>query len=132
MFKGKALLGLCALLACWGLLVQPATAGMRNLTPEQVVQMRQAGQEFRILDVRTPEERSQGTIPGSQLVSVWDVGLNRVAIPDDKPLLLFCAVGTRSSLAAQILARRGNYTVYNLVGGIAAWAKAGLPVVLEP
>jgi rhodanese-related sulfurtransferase len=44
-----------------------------------------------------------------------------------KPVYTYCHVGGRSSAAAKWLTEKG-FTVYNLVGGITAWQKAGRPV----
>ena len=52
------------------------------------------------------------------------------ALPTDRPLILICRSGTRSMAAANALAGMG-FTTYNVVGGMGAWAAAGLPVVAE-
>jgi rhodanese-related sulfurtransferase len=48
-------------------------------------------------------------------------------LPTRTPLLLFCAGGYRSSIAASVLESRG-FDVRELAGGIAAWEQAGLPI----
>jgi len=48
-------------------------------------------------------------------------------LPNDRPLLVHCAGGYRSSIAASLLQQHG-YTVSELAGGIAAWELAGLPL----
>jgi rhodanese-related sulfurtransferase len=45
----------------------------------------------------------------------------------DRPILMVCAVGTRSAFAAEVACSLGKSEVYNLEGGIAAWQKAGFP-----
>jgi rhodanese-related sulfurtransferase len=54
-----------------------------------------------------------------------------VPLPKDKPILLVCAVGGRSYVAAQVMSRQGFQEVYNLSGGISAWVKAGLPLMQD-
>jgi len=48
-------------------------------------------------------------------------------VPRDTPLLVHCAGGYRSSLAASLLQREGFTSVYELAGGLAAWEAAKLP-----
>jgi hydroxyacylglutathione hydrolase len=80
------------------------------------------------VDVRTPREREQKHIGGSV-----SVPLNRLAesfgnLPKDRALLVFCAGGYRSSIAASLLQRAGFFDVSEIAGGIAGWEAAGLPV----
>jgi predicted sulfurtransferase len=49
-------------------------------------------------------------------------------LPSDRPLVVHCAGGYRSSIAASIIKRHGNSSVSELLGGIAAWEKSGLAV----
>jgi rhodanese-related sulfurtransferase len=50
-------------------------------------------------------------------------------LPMDRPILVYCAVGSRSAQVFNFLARRGYPEVYNLDGGIYAWAQRGYPVL---
>ena len=90
--------------------------------------MLQERNDIVFLDVRTPQERAHGAIAGSALVGFWDLVKGRVPLPDDKAILLVCAVGGRSFAAGQVLSRRGYREVYNLSGGIESWSQAGLPI----
>jgi rhodanese-related sulfurtransferase len=51
-------------------------------------------------------------------------------LPGDQRLLVFCAGGYRSSIAASLLQRHGRSAVAELAGGIAAWEASGLPVTV--
>jgi hydroxyacylglutathione hydrolase len=53
------------------------------------------------------------------------------AIPQDRPLLVHCAAGTRSLIALSLLKRAGYDQAINLSGGFDAWKAAGLPVTLN-
>ena len=81
-----------------------------------------------LIDVRTPTERAAKTVGGSAhrplntLVSALD------DVPRDRALVVFCAGGYRSSIAASLLQREGFTNVSELAGGIAAWETAGLPL----
>jgi hydroxyacylglutathione hydrolase len=85
-----------------------------------------------VIDVRAPRERASRHIAGS-----FSVPLNRLAeklgeIPAGRPLLVYCAGGYRSSIAASLLQRAGFAEVGEIAGGLAAWEAAGLPVVSAP
>jgi hydroxyacylglutathione hydrolase len=81
------------------------------------------------LDVRTPREREQKAIAGSTNIPLSQL-LNRLGeLPRDRPLLVFCAGGYRSSIAASLLRLHGFAPVSELAGGLAAWEAARLPVV---
>jgi len=76
---------------------------------------------FTLLDVRQPEEYENERIPGAKLIPLPDLP-NRIAeIDPEKPTLVYCAIGGRSRVGAQILAGKGFKEVYNLKGGIKAW-----------
>jgi hydroxyacylglutathione hydrolase len=81
-----------------------------------------------VIDVRAPRERDQKTIAGSMSVPLNHLVENTEKIPRDRPLLVFCAGGYRSSIAASLLQRRGFRDVREIAGGIAAWEAANLPV----
>ncbi len=79
------------------------------------------------IDVRTPRERASGHIPGSVHVPLNHLVERARELPNDRPLLVYCAGGYRSSIAASLFERHG-FTVSEIAGGIAAWEAAKLPV----
>ena len=81
-----------------------------------------------VIDVRAPGERTQKRIDGTLHVPLTRL-LDRMSeIPADRPVLVHCAGGYRSSIAASLLQRAGRKNVSELAGGIAAWEAAGLPL----
>ena len=81
-----------------------------------------------VIDVRAPGERAQKRIDGTLHVPLTRL-LDRMSeIPADRPVLVHCAGGYRSSIAASLLQRAGRKNVSELAGGIAAWEAAGLPL----
>ena len=78
------------------------------------------------IDVRAPREREQKHIAGSVNVPLNHLVENLPTLPNDRPLLVYCAGGYRSSIAASILKRGGFASVAELAGGIAAWEAAKL------
>ena len=86
-----------------------------------------------VLDVRTPEEHSEGFIPGTDFnIDVLQVSYTKIAtekLPKDKPVALYCRSGNRSKKAAKILADKG-YEVVELGTGFRGWVSAGKKVAV--
>ena len=80
------------------------------------------------VDVRTPREREQKHIAGSLSVPLNRLSGSLGSLPKDRALLVFCAGGYRSSIAASLLQRAGFSRVSEIAGGIAGWEAASLPV----
>lgn len=81
-----------------------------------------------VVDVRAPGERKQKRIAGSLSIPLTQL-VDRVSeLPADRPLLVHCAGGYRSSIAASILQSRGFTQVGEIAGGIAAWEAGQLPL----
>jgi glyoxylase-like metal-dependent hydrolase (beta-lactamase superfamily II)/rhodanese-related sulfurtransferase len=81
-----------------------------------------------VVDVRTPHEREGGAITGSVFVPLSQLEHRLEEIPRGRPLIVHCAAGYRSSVAASVLKREGFDDVSEIAGGMAAWQAAGLPV----
>jgi hydroxyacylglutathione hydrolase len=81
-----------------------------------------------IVDVRAPGERAQKRIEGSLHIPLTRLTERMADIPANRPVLVHCAGGYRSSIAASLLQRAGRTNVSELAGGITAWEAAGLPV----
>ncbi len=79
------------------------------------------------LDVRTLNEHRQKTIPGSINIPLNQLAGRAGELPRDRPLLVYCAGGYRSSIAASLLEQQ-NFPVSEIAGGVEAWATAHLPL----
>jgi len=86
------------------------------------------GQAPVIVDVRAPGERQQKRIRGSVGIPLTRLAERMSELPADRPLLVHCAGGYRSSIAASLLQRHGFAQVSEIAGGISAWDAARLPV----
>ncbi len=82
-----------------------------------------------IIDVRTPEEYSQGHIPGS--VSIHAIG-DLKKFPYEGRIVLYCTAGVRSKKALKALEEKGIKGAVDLEGGIKAWVAAGGNTVSGP
>jgi hydroxyacylglutathione hydrolase len=80
------------------------------------------------VDVRAPREREQKHIGGSLNIPLNRLADNLQKLPKNRSLLVYCAGGYRSSIAASLLQGRGFDHVCEIAGGIAAWEAAKLPV----
>jgi rhodanese-related sulfurtransferase len=81
-----------------------------------------------IVDVREPDEFAAGRIAGVALLPISQFVARHAELPKDRPLLIICAAGSRSSSATMYLLQAGWTDVRNVTGGMTAWSAAGLPV----
>jgi glyoxylase-like metal-dependent hydrolase (beta-lactamase superfamily II) len=81
-----------------------------------------------IVDVRAPSERQEKRIAGSVGIPLNHLAERLAELPADRPLLVHCAGGYRSSIASSLLQRHGFTKVAEIAGGITAWDAARLPV----
>ena len=81
-----------------------------------------------VVDVRAPREREQKHISGSLSIPLNRLAENLERLPKYRSLLVYCAGGYRSSIAASLLRGSGFDSVSEIAGGIAAWEAARLPV----
>jgi len=128
--KMRRFVCLCFCLFALFCAVSPVWAAVSsNLAPREAFELVQARKNLFLLDVRTPGEYRQARLENARLIPI-DQLVNRLAeIPRDRPVLVYCAVGSRSSQVVNYLARRGYPEVYNLSGGIYAWAQRGYPIL---
>ena len=99
-----------------------------RLSP-QVAAERMAGADAPlVVDVRTPREHGEKAIANSVNRPLNTLGCGLPDVGRDRPLIVHCAGGYRSSIAASLLQRDGFTNVSELAGGIAAWEAAGLPL----
>jgi hydroxyacylglutathione hydrolase len=81
-----------------------------------------------VVDVRGPKERERKYIEGSVSLPLNRLAEGAKELPKDGALLVYCAGGYRSSIAASLLKRAGFENVSEIAGGIAAWDAAKLGV----
>lgn len=78
-------------------------------------------EELTLLDVRQPAEYESGHIPGAKLIPLPDLMDRFDEIDPAKKTIVYCAVGGRSRVAAQMIMGKGFKNVINLSGGFKAW-----------
>lgn len=104
------------------------TATTERLSAQFAVELLSSSQPPLAIDVRAPGEREQKYIGGSLGIPLNHLTENLVKLPRDRSLLVYCAGGYRSSIAASLLQRNGFRRVSEIAGGIAGWEAANLPV----
>lgn len=82
-----------------------------------------------LVDVRNQNEWDVDYIDGARHIPLGRIGDRADEIPRTKPIVIQCAAGARSAIAASVLRARGVENVINLIGGIGDWRKAGFPTV---
>jgi sulfate permease, SulP family len=84
-----------------------------------------------LLDVREPAEYRSGHLPGAELMPLRTIIEDAERLPRDRPILLVCRSGRRSTRAMHWLIGLGFDEVVNLKGGILSWKAMGKPVEVE-
>jgi glyoxylase-like metal-dependent hydrolase (beta-lactamase superfamily II)/rhodanese-related sulfurtransferase len=101
---------------------------IERLSPQFAAELFASNQPPLAIDVRAPREREQKHIDGSLSMPLNHLVRDLKALPKDRALLVYCAGGYRSSIAASVLKASGFDSVCEIAGGLAAWESANLPV----
>jgi glyoxylase-like metal-dependent hydrolase (beta-lactamase superfamily II)/rhodanese-related sulfurtransferase len=99
-----------------------------RITPELAAERLAGLHPPLVVDVRAPGERAAKKIDGSLSIPCQELRDRLGEIPRDRPILVHCAGGYRSSLAASLLQRAGFTQVSEIAGGLAAWEAARMPL----
>jgi adenylyltransferase/sulfurtransferase len=98
-------------------------SGMKEVTVHELLQLKQAGENFQLIDVREEHEFETGNLEG-ELIPLSQIPDNIERINKQKQVIIHCKSGSRSSQAIQWLEKTYSFeNLYNLKGGIAAWAR---------
>jgi rhodanese-related sulfurtransferase len=81
-----------------------------------------------LVDVRERHEFDEVRAPGAVLVPMSTFAARAGELPTDRPLMIVCHTGARSSAVTGFLTRSGRTDVVNVAGGMQAWERGGLPV----
>ena len=125
----RNLVTVVALIVLLGGATLAAAAVARSIPPEDAFVLLKDRRNVYLLDVRTQQEYRQAHLVDAHLIPIDQVERRLAELPRDRPILVYCAVGSRSAQVFSFLARRGFGEVYNLDGGIYAWAQRGYPLV---
>ena len=101
-----------------------------RLTIEQLAELRGLEPALQLVDVRSPGETALGTLPGAREIPLAILTRSLAGMDRSAPILVYCASGYRSQVAASVLLAAGFADVSDLLGGYRAWEAAGLSVAL--
>lgn len=99
------------------------------LTAQEFSEKLKAQPTAKVVDVRTPEEYSEGHLPGALNIN-WNSGQFKqeiLRLDTASAIFVYCLSGGRSASAAETMRSMGFSKVYELDGGIMKWRSAGLP-----
>lgn len=92
----------------------------RALSADEVRILWEQG-EIALVDVREAVEYRSSHIPGATLYPLTRMLVGTTGVPTGRQIVVYCATGHRSAVAAAVLRRRGHNDVAHLRGGLAAW-----------
>ncbi len=106
---------------------------IKTITPAEVFRLHQESGGISVVDVRETDEFAEVSSPLAENhpLSTLDAKVFGKGRDKKNQLYLLCRSGRRSLRAAQLLEAAGFESVYNVEGGMLAWAAAGLPVVRQ-
>lgn len=107
-------------------LVREAKARVAEVTAADTIRIMEDHPETVIVDCREPNEASLGTVAGAVVIprGLLEQNIERVASRNHK-VIVYCAAGNRSALAADTLREMGYKDVATMAGGFRAWVEAG-------
>lgn len=105
------------------------TQKFKDISPQDAVFL--INKDAFILDVRESSELSQGAIKNSKHInfSTVESSIDSIKKYSDKPTIVYCKSGIRSSTVSNILTKNDFQEVYSMKGGFEAWVQDNLPVV---
>jgi membrane protein DedA with SNARE-associated domain/rhodanese-related sulfurtransferase len=103
-----------------------------RITVEELAGLMGEGEAPVIVDLRGPASRDIDgrRIPGAVAIALQDIEDNRIELPRNRHIVLYCACPNEASAAqaSRLLQQRGHASARPLLGGLDAWAEAGMPV----
>ena len=116
----------CILVVCCS---NPAVSQVNKVTNQELVKLME-NDDLQLVDVRTPEETSEGMIEGAQNIDFRkdDFKANISKLDKSKPIAVYCGAGGRSGKTSELLKELGFEEIYDLTGGFNLWEAEDYPV----
>lgn len=99
---------------------------IKEIEATELAEMKNNGSKIRVIDVRQPAELSGGIIPEAETLPMHLIPLRINEFKREETLVVVCRSGARSAQACMFLQQQGYDNVFNLRGGMIAWAGSGL------
>ena len=103
---------------------------MNEITPQELKKLRDEKSDFVLIDVREDYEFEEANLGGKH-IPMGEVMARMQEIPRDKKVVVHCRSGKRSASVIQALEKQGYTNLFNLRGGILAWAEEIDPSLLD-
>lgn len=101
---------------------------LQQIPQRSVQQLREAGNNLQLVDVRTSAEHEKGYIPGALHIPLARLLEQISKLNPEKATAVYCGQGYRASLATSLLRQQGFKNINNIPGSWKAWREAGFPV----
>ena len=107
-------------------LCDQAKKEIEEITADDLRVMQKSGEAFALIDVREREESNNGMIPNAVAIprGIVELSIDQVTTDKDQKIVLYCAGGNRSALAAWMLKKMGFRNVISLAGGYRGWMQS--------
>jgi len=111
----------------------PVDATQTDVEPAQLADWlaSQAGapevSDVQLVDVREQYEREAGRIAGSRHIPMASLSDQASSLDRERPIVFYCRVGSRSTMAAQAF-RAAGYKAFSMSGGLVRWVGEGRPL----
>jgi rhodanese-related sulfurtransferase len=107
-------------------LIAEAKQRITEVTPQDVRDMQARGDDFVLLDVREPNEWNLGHLPNAIHIprGIMESAIE-TRVPREQRVVIYCASGNRSALAADTLKQMGYTDPASMSGGFRGWAESG-------
>jgi rhodanese-related sulfurtransferase len=101
-----------------------------EIEPARVADWLSQEPTLQVIDVREPYEREAGHIAGTRHVELVALTAAADSIDRERPVVFYCRLGSRSTMAAQAF-RASGYEAYSMSGGLVRWAQEARPLSPE-
>jgi rhodanese-related sulfurtransferase len=97
------------------------------IDPQRLADWLAEDPSLQVIDVREPYEREAGHIAGTRHIALNELSSAAASLQQDRPVVFYCRVGSRSTMAAQAL-RAAGLEAYSMEGGLRRWVEEGRPL----
>ena len=101
---------------------------IKEMEVTELAELKGKDDSVRIIDIRQPAELAAGIIPGAEALPMHLIPLRINELKHEETLVMVCRSGARSAQACMFLGQQGYENVFNLRGGMMAWAGSGLEI----
>ena len=126
--RWHALLALFALIGAVSLAADAGAGAAVEISSQEALALQESGEGLLFVDVRTPEEFGSGHVPGAVNIPIKQLPSRLAELGKDDRLVVYCERGTRSAVAVDTLIGAGYSSVSHLMGDMAGWRAACLPI----